>query len=123
MDEQFQLLLRKGVYPYEYVDDWEKFEESHLLQLRHSTANSACPELVSATTAMLREFGESLGWQIWETITISILRLMCYCCVMSLRLSELPAYSIMPSIPLNFTPLPDWLGKPALRKPRLAWSF
>ena len=43
-DEQFQLLLRKGVYPYEYVDDWEKFKENHLLpppppppQSKHST--------------------------------------------------------------------------------------
>ena len=24
------LLLRKGVYPYEYMDDWEKFNETLL---------------------------------------------------------------------------------------------
>ena len=24
------MLLRKGVYPYEYVDDWEKFNEMTL---------------------------------------------------------------------------------------------
>ena len=29
-DEQFRLLLRKGVYPYEYMDDWSKFEEKQL---------------------------------------------------------------------------------------------
>ena len=27
---QFILLLRKGVYPYEYMDDWEKFNETTL---------------------------------------------------------------------------------------------
>ena len=27
---KFVLLLRKGVYPYEYVDDWEKFNETSL---------------------------------------------------------------------------------------------
>ena len=26
---KFVLLLRKGVYPYEYMDSWEKFNETH----------------------------------------------------------------------------------------------
>ena len=29
-EEQFRLMRRKGVYPYEYVDSWEKFEETEL---------------------------------------------------------------------------------------------
>ena len=29
---KFILLLRKGVYPYEYLDDWEKFSETSLLE-------------------------------------------------------------------------------------------
>ena len=31
-DEQFRLLLRKGVYPYEYMDSFERFEEKELPQ-------------------------------------------------------------------------------------------
>ena len=27
---KFILLLQKGVYPYEYMDDWEKFNETSL---------------------------------------------------------------------------------------------
>ena len=30
MDDQFQLLLKMGVHPYKYMDDWEKVEENHL---------------------------------------------------------------------------------------------
>ena len=29
-DEKFRLLLRKGVYPYEYIDSCEKFNEGKL---------------------------------------------------------------------------------------------
>ena len=27
---KFELLLRKGVYPYEYMDSWERFNETSL---------------------------------------------------------------------------------------------
>ena len=29
-EEVFRLMRRKGVYPYEYMDSWEKFEETSL---------------------------------------------------------------------------------------------
>ena len=29
-NNKFVLLLRKGFYPYEYIDDWEKFNETSL---------------------------------------------------------------------------------------------
>ena len=29
-DEKFRLMIRKGVYPYEYMDGWEKFAETPL---------------------------------------------------------------------------------------------
>ena len=29
---KFLLLLQKVIYPYEYLDDWEKFRESSLLE-------------------------------------------------------------------------------------------
>ena len=29
-NEKFRLMIRKGVYPYEYMDSWEKFEKTGL---------------------------------------------------------------------------------------------
>ena len=28
--DKFILLLRKGVYPYEYIDEWDKFNEKSI---------------------------------------------------------------------------------------------
>ena len=40
-DEQFRLLLRKGVYPYEYMMSWDKFKETKLppKEVFHSNLN------------------------------------------------------------------------------------
>ena len=29
-ENQYKLLIRKGIYPYEYMDDWDKFKENKL---------------------------------------------------------------------------------------------
>ena len=33
------MLLRKGVYPYEYMDEWEKFDETKLPQKEEFYSN------------------------------------------------------------------------------------
>ena len=38
-DSQFRLLLRKGVYPYEYMDSWEKFDEKTLPSIKNFYSN------------------------------------------------------------------------------------
>ena len=35
---KFILLLRKGVYPYEYMDDWEKFNDTYFLKKKNFIA-------------------------------------------------------------------------------------
>ena len=34
-NNKFTLLLRKGVYPYEYMDDWKKFNDTSLPEKEH----------------------------------------------------------------------------------------
>ena len=36
---QCKLLIRKGIYPYEYMDSWDKFEETSLPSIKHFYSN------------------------------------------------------------------------------------
>ena len=60
---QRELRIRKGIYPYEYMDCWDKFKETSLPR------RSLRLELVMETTSMLAPFGENLELEIWENTT------------------------------------------------------
>ena len=36
---QRELLIRKGIYPYEYMDSWDKFEETSLPSIKKFCSN------------------------------------------------------------------------------------
>ena len=55
-DNQLSLLLRKGVYPYDYVDCLKKA----FLQKKHFIQNSRVKLLQMKTTNMLIQFGRNL---------------------------------------------------------------
>ena len=42
---KFIFLSRKGVYPYEYMDDWEKFNETTLPEKEKFYSNSNMEEI------------------------------------------------------------------------------
>ena len=45
---KFILLLRTGVYPYEYMDDWEKFNETTLPEKEEFYSNLNMEEIADA---------------------------------------------------------------------------
>ena len=55
---KFVLLLRKGVYPYEYMDSWEKFDETSIppKEAYYSKLN----EVVMQTMHTFKKFGKYL---------------------------------------------------------------
>ena len=50
---KFILLLRKGVYPYEYMDDWEKFNETTLPGKEEFYSNLNTEEITDAHCYLL----------------------------------------------------------------------
>ena len=62
--EKFRLMIREGVYPYEYMDSWKKFEETSLppkdafynrLNMKGISEQDTC-------TASLEYHGEKGSW-------------------------------------------------------------
>ena len=50
------LLLRKGVYPYEYIDSWEKIDENGLPSKKDFYANWSLED-ISDKDYMLKKYG------------------------------------------------------------------
>ena len=57
---KYILLLRKGVYPDEYMDDWEKFNETTLPENEEFYSSLNMEEVTSADYIMQKEFVKTL---------------------------------------------------------------
>ena len=75
-ENQYKLLIRKGIYPYEYMTNWDKFKDMKLPLREAFYSNLIWLGLEKKIMNTLVEFGKSLDSKIWENITIYILRLM-----------------------------------------------
>ena len=67
---QYELLIKKGIYPYEYMSEWEKFKEAKLPPKKRSIVNLIWWGLAKKTMSMRGQFGKSLKLKIWVNITI-----------------------------------------------------
>ena len=61
-DNQLGLLLRKGVYPYDYVDCLHKLNETSLPPKEAFYSNLTGKVLQMKTTSMLIQFRKNLIW-------------------------------------------------------------
>ena len=55
-DNKFILLLPKDVYPYEYLDDWEKFNETLLPEKEHFYSHLNMEYITDADYAHAKRF-------------------------------------------------------------------
>ena len=68
-DRQRELLIRKGIYPYEYMDNWDRFEETSLPRIEKFYSNLNMSGVSDVTTNTLAGFGKNLELEIWENTT------------------------------------------------------
>ena len=55
-NNKFMLLLRKGVFPYEYMDDWEKFNETSLPEKENFYSHLNIEDITDADYASQKDF-------------------------------------------------------------------
>ena len=95
---EFILLLRKGIYPYEHVDDWEKFNETTLPEKKFDS-NLNMKDITDADYMHGKEFAKAFKQKILVNIMICILRVIYYFLHMFFKISEkcLKIYQLDPA--------------------------
>ena len=67
---KFVMLLRKGVYPYEYMDGWDKFNETSIPNKESYYSNLTMEILLKRIIYMLITYLKRLNLIIWVIIPI-----------------------------------------------------
>ena len=90
---QLRLLLRKGVYPYDYVNYMEKWNKPSPKE--DFILNSRVRVLQMKTTSMLKQFGRNLILSQWRITTTCTICLMYYYCKQSGNNFEVDFFKLM----------------------------
>ena len=65
--------LEKGVYPFEYMDEWEKFNVPSLPEKEESYSNLNMGDITDADYMHAKEFVKTRKLRNWENVMICIL--------------------------------------------------
>ena len=123
--ERRELLMRKGVYPYEYMDTWDRFTEPKPPpppppRRRSSTASSLMRISVTRTTPMRKRSGRPLGARPWVTAATCTAGQTCCCSLTCSRPFGGPAKSSTAWTLLIITPARAFRGTPYSRRQALS---
>ena len=75
----FILLLRKGVYPYEYMDDWDNFNETSLPDKKDFCSHVNTEGITDADYTRAKRVCKDLKQKNYENIMICMFKVMHYC--------------------------------------------
>ena len=108
---KFILLLRKGVYPYEYMDSWQKLGETSLPDKEAFYSNLNMDDITDVDYRHGKKVFEEFNLKHCVIIIICICKVMHYCLQMFLKILETHVLKYMNSILLIFYHHPDWHDK------------
>ena len=72
-------MLQKGVYFYEYMDDWEKVNEMSLNEKEDFYSHLNMEDITDADYAHAKRVYKDLEKEIWENIMICMIKAIHYC--------------------------------------------
>ena len=114
--ERRELLMRKSVYPYEYMDTWDRFTEPKL----STTGSSLMRISVTRTMPMRKKAGRPLGARSWVTTATCTAAPKSCCSLTCLRPFGGPAKSSTVWTLLSITPARAFRGTPYSRRQALS---
>ena len=82
------MLLRKGVYPYEYMDGWDKFNETSIPSKESFYSNLTMENISEKIIDMLITYLKHLNLIVWVIIMIYTFKVTHYYLQISSRILE-----------------------------------
>ena len=98
---KFVLLLRKGVYPYEYMDSWEKFDETTLPSKKPFYSELRLQDITDKTIIMLKKCLKNISRTL-VIIMFCMCKLIHFCLQMYSKILEISAVKYMDLILLIY---------------------
>ena len=78
-------MLRKGVYPYEYMDSWERFNEASLPDKKTFFGYLNIKGIIDVFYRHEQKVFKELELEIYVSIMTSMFKVICYCLKMYLK--------------------------------------
>ena len=89
--KRLNLMSQKGVYPYDFMDSFEKFDQTELPAKEHFYSILNDQDITDDEYDHAKKFGRLLRLRQWVNTMTYTLEVMFYCWLMYLKASERPA--------------------------------
>ena len=108
---KFFLLLRKGIYPYEYIDSWERFDENTIPPKEAFYSELNLENITDKDYEHVKKLWEEFEIKVLESIITCIFNAIHFCWWMCLKTLEICVLRNMDLILLIFCFHQDYHGK------------